>query len=114
MTPEAEKQGRQKELYDMAMEIVRDRVVVQRQVFGPQMVKDIGQILRARMKRLGTPTTPANLPVSQPGPGNLGVTPDFDLNKKTERKASTDADYMENVVTRTLQNQQRLAMRTRS
>jgi len=113
VTPESDREGRQNELYDMAMEIVRDRVVVQQQMFGPQMVKDISQTLRARMKRLGTPTTIADLPASQPGPGNQGMIPNVDLNKQTERKSSAEPDYIENVVERALQMQQKISLKGR-
>ena len=110
--PEDTREEVKSELYDMAEERVRNQIVLENKPFGPQMVQEVAQVLRSRIKRLGIPSTPrgGQLPTSASGPGmgygNQQVLPD----KPVERVSSTDPDYIEKTTQRVQQNLNKLAM----
>jgi hypothetical protein len=103
------------ELFDMAMQDVREGICIRNQVFGPEMLNDAVQRLRHRVEKFGIPTAGVNHPSAATGVGQMQYgfqghsgwnIPDKDVKRVT----STDAEWERNVVTRTLQAQQKSMM----
>ncbi len=108
-----DKKATQSELFEMAIERVRNQVFSGK-LFGPTMLTETMQVIRARCKKLGIQTR--STPTPSAGPGSYGneAGQQVQLPDKTpERKDSSDPDYIDNVVQRTLMNQQKLAMKSR-
>jgi len=99
-------------LYEIAEDKVRTMIVADGKPFGPQMVQEVAQRLRAVAKNLGKPargSTGGQPPMVGLGPGAWDpyIVPD----KPVERVPSSHPDYIDNRVQATLQ---RLAMKSRT
>ena len=107
------REGVKQELYEMAIERVRNNIVLDNKPFGPQMVQDVAQTLRSRVKKLGIPATQAHAPTSVSGLGMGFDSPQIPLDKTIERVSSNDPDYIEKTTKRVQQDMMRRAMKSR-
>ena len=101
------------ELYDMAIERVRNNVVLDNKPFGAALVQEVARALRSRVKRLGIPATSGQMPTSVSGPGGGFGGPQIPLDKTIERVPSTDPDYIEKMTQRVQQSMAKMALRQR-
>lgn len=100
--PEAARQPLKDELFEMAKEGVRTRILAG-EFYGPDMRIDVVQRLRNRMQKLGIPAKLAGQPMITGAGSMMNFGPEIHANEPIKRVPINDPGYNENAVKRVQQ-----------